>query len=89
MALTFCKYDLRKYDLFVRREPISSDLVMCGGGVRSILLLPRVAIYRETIDVCIWCKFVLLCCSDCVEVCGNVCCVAAVVEDSGSLAMEC
>ena len=22
------------------------------------------------------------CCSDCVSVCGNVCCVAAVVEDS-------
>ena len=27
------------------------------------------------------CFFV--CCSDCVGVCGNVCCVAAVVENSG------
>ena len=27
----------------VRRESISSDLLICGGGVRSILLLPIVA----------------------------------------------
>ena len=27
---------------------------MCGGGVRSILLLPLVARCLETIDVCIW-----------------------------------
>ena len=26
-----------------------------------------------------------VCCSDCVEVCGNVCCVASVVKDSGVL----
>ena len=24
-----------------------------------------------------------VCCSDCVGVCGNVCCVVSVVEDSG------
>ena len=30
---------------------------MCGGGVRSILLLPLVARCLETIDVCIWCMF--------------------------------
>ena len=29
-----------------------------------------------------------VCCSDCVGVCGNVCCVAAVVKDS-VLALEC
>ena len=55
-------YDLRKGDLFVlswarvqrvRREGISSELLMCGGGVRSILLLPLVARCLETIDVCI------------------------------------
>ena len=28
-------------------------------------------------------------CSDCVGVCGNVCCVVAVVEDSVFLALEC
>ena len=53
LASTLCKYDLRKGDLFVqswamvervRRGSISSELLMCGGGVRSILLLPLVAI---------------------------------------------
>ena len=29
-----------------------------------------------------------VCCSDCVGACGNVCCVAAVVEDN-VLALEC
>ena len=29
------------------------------------------------------------CCSDCVGVCRNVCCVAAIVEDSVVLALEC
>ena len=27
---------------------------MCGGGVRSILLLPLMARCLDTIDVCIW-----------------------------------
>ena len=35
----------------------------------------------ETIDVCIWHKFVFMSVSDCVGVCGNICCVAAVVKD--------
>ena len=39
---------------------------MWSGGVRSILLLPLVARYIETIDVCIWHMF-YVCCSDCVE----------------------
>ena len=67
LASTFCKYDLRKGDLFVlswarvlvRRGSISSELLMCGGGVRSILLLPLVVRFLETIDVCIWRMFVL------------------------------
>ena len=29
------------------------ELIMCGGGVRSILSLSRMAICLETIDVCI------------------------------------
>ena len=67
-ASTLCKYDLRKGYLFVlswprvrrvRRGSISSELLMCGGGVRSILLLPLVAKCLETIDVCIWCMYVL------------------------------
>ena len=44
----------------VRRGSISSELPMCGGGVRSILLLPLVARCLETIDVCIWRVFVFM-----------------------------
>ena len=39
---------------------ISSELLICGGGVRSILILPLVARCLETIDVCIWCMFVFM-----------------------------
>ena len=69
LASTLCKYDLRKGNLFdlswamvrrVRRESISSELVMCGGGVRSILLFPIVARCLETVDVCIWRMFVFM-----------------------------
>ena len=41
--------------------------------MRSILLLPHVARCKETIDY--------VCCSDCVGLCWNVCCVVAVVKD--------
>ena len=63
LASTLCKYDLRKGDLFVlswarvrrlRLGSISSELLMCSGGVRSILLLSPVSRCPETIDVCIW-----------------------------------
>ena len=62
LASTLCKYDLRKGYLFVlswargrrvRHGILSSELPMCGGGKRSILLLPLVARCLETIDVCI------------------------------------
>ena len=33
---------------------------MCGGDVRSILLLPLVARCIETIDVCIWRMFIFM-----------------------------
>ena len=68
-TVLLCKYDLRKGDLFVlswtrvrraRRESLSSELIVCGGGVRSILLLPLVARCLETIDVCIWRMFVFM-----------------------------
>ena len=36
------------------RGSISSQLLMCGRGVCSILLLPLVARCIESIDVCIW-----------------------------------
>ena len=88
---TLYKYDLRKGDLFVlswarmrrvRRGCISSELLMCGGGVRSILLLPLEDRCLETIDVCIWRMLFYVCCTDCGRGFGNVCCVAAVVKDS-------
>ena len=44
----------------VKRGSISSELIMCGGGVRSILLLPLVARCIDTIDVCIWRMFVCM-----------------------------
>ena len=95
LASTLCTYDLRKGDLFVlswamvrrvRRGSLSSELLICGGGVRSTLLLPLVARCLETIDVCIWRM------SDVVIVCGvygNVCCVAAVVKINVFFALEC
>ena len=39
---------------------VSSELIMCGGSVRSILLLPLVARCLETIYVCIWRMFVFM-----------------------------
>ena len=69
LASTLCEYDLRKGDSFVlswamvrrvMRRSISSELLMCGGGARSILLLPLVARCLETIDVCIWLMFVFM-----------------------------
>ena len=69
LASTLCEYDLRNGDLFVlgwtrvrrvRRGSLSSELLMCGGGVRSILLLPLVTRCLETIDVYGACLFVCL-----------------------------
>ena len=68
LASTLYKYDLRKGDLFVlswarvrrvRRGSLSSELLVCGGGVRSILLLLLEARSLETMDVCIWCMLFL------------------------------
>ena len=79
MASTLCTYDLRKGDLFVlswasmrrvRRGSLSSELLMCIGGVRCIVLLPRVARCIETIYVCIWRMFVFM--SVVVSVWGSV-----------------
>ena len=44
----------------VRRGSISSERLVCGGGVRRILLLPFVARCLETIDVCMWRMFVFM-----------------------------
>ena len=62
MDVIWCrsKYDWRKGDFYfflswtrvrqVSRGSLSSELLVCGGGVRSILLLPLVARCLETID---------------------------------------
>ena len=48
-------------DVFWRRLCISMiELLMCGGGVRSIVLMPLVARCLETTDVCIWRMFVFM-----------------------------
>ena len=69
LASTLCKYDLRKGILFVlswarvrrvRWGSPSLELLMCGRGVLSILLLPLGARCLETIDVCIWRMFVFM-----------------------------
>ena len=69
LSSTLCRYELRKGDLFVlswervrrvRRGSNCSDHLMCGGGVRSILLLPIVARCQETIDVYVWHMFVFM-----------------------------
>ena len=69
LASTLRKYDLRKVDWLVRswaqvrrvrQGSLSSELLVCGGGVRSILLFPLVARCLETIDVCIWRMFVFM-----------------------------
>ena len=60
LASTLCKYDLRKGDLFVlswamvrrvRRGSLSSELLMCGGGVRSILLFSVCS--AVTVECCV------------------------------------
>ena len=60
---------MRKGDLFVlssarvrrvRLGSLSSELLVWGGGVCSILLLSLVARCLETIDVCIWRMFVFV-----------------------------
>ena len=88
LASTLCKYDLRKGDLFcmswasvrrVRRGSISSELLMWGGGVSSILLLPLWARCLETIDVCVWRMSVFMF--------VVVYCVVTVVEYSGFLSI--
>ena len=86
LASTLCKYDSRMGDLFVlswarvrrvRQGSLSSELLMCGGGVHSILLLPLVSRCMYMMHVCFY-----VCCSDCMGVCGNVCCVADFVKNS-------
>ena len=63
---------------------ISSELLICGGGVYSILLLCFMAKCLETIleiNMYMTHVYFYVFYSECVGVCENVCCVVAVVED--------
>ena len=73
----------------VKRGSISSGMLMCGGGVCSILLLPLVARCIETIDVRIWSLFVFMYVQ--VTVCGSVEMLLCTghVEDSGFWVLGC
>ena len=71
LASILCKYDLRKGDLFVLslarvrrvgRRSLSSELLMCVGGVHNILLLPLVARDNRCMYMAHVCFYV--CCSD-------------------------
>ena len=59
LASNLWKYDLRE-GATSEGGSISSELLMCGGCVRSILLLPVLVRCIETIDVCIWRMFGLV-----------------------------
>ena len=63
----------------MRRGSISSELLMCGGGVRSILVLLLVARCIET-KMFVWHMLAFM--PVVVGVCGNVCCLSDVVKDS-------
>ena len=67
----------------VRWGSLSSELLMYGGGVRSIVLLPLVARCLETKHICIWRMFVFMSIVVTVwVVCWKVCCVATVGKNS-------
>ena len=59
---------------------------MCGGGVRSILLLPLVA-RCGTIDVCIWRMFVFM--SVVVIVCGSAGLAKSSARTPGTTTLMC
>ena len=50
----------------MRRGSISSEMIMCGRGARSILILPLVARCLEKCMCVHGACFLCVCCSDCV-----------------------
>ena len=72
LASTLCKYDLRKGDLFVlsrarvrrvRRGSISSELLVCGGGV-CIKYLFIFLVHNRYIFCIIFTHFIFSVCED-------------------------
>ena len=98
LALTLCKYDLRKGDLFVElgKGATSAEgkslfraanvLWRCAqySVIASCGYMPRDNRCMYMAHICFY-----VCCTDCVGVCGKVCYVAAVVKNSVFLALEC
>ena len=69
LASSWCKYNLRKDYLLVlgwarvrqvRWGSHSSEMLISGGGVRSILILFLVARCLDTVGVCIWRMFAFM-----------------------------
>ena len=69
----------------LRRGSVSSELLICGVGVRNIVLLPLVARCLAPIDVYIWRMFVYMTVVMTVWGIWDGCYVAGVVEDSRCL----
>ena len=89
LASTLCKYDLRKGDFFCYElgkgaaSEAGTSLFRAASVwwrcaqyfvITSCGYMPRDNRCMYMAHVCFY-----VCCSDCVGVCGNVCCVAAVV----------
>ena len=84
LASTLCKYDLRKGD-------VCSELDKGAMSETGKSLFRADNVWWRCDNICMYMAHVCfyVCCSDCVGVCGNVCCVAAVVKNSGFLTLEC
>ena len=97
LASTLCKYDLRKGD-FVCSDLCKGATSQAGKSlfraanvwwrcaqyfaIASCAQMPRDNRCMYMAHVCFY-----VCCSDCVGVCGNVCCVAVVVKNSVFLSL--
>ena len=70
----------------MRRESISSELLMCGGGVAVFFVASCGYIY-----ICMYMAHVVfyVCCRECVEICGNICYVTGSLLNIVVLALDC
>ena len=72
----------------VKRGSISLELLLCGGGMYSILLLHIVARCLDTIHVFIWCSLFYVWCSDCVTLAPIAQLVSALDLETSSVQVE-
>ena len=67
--------------------PVLSDwfiMTLRGSLISCLIVFSSLYIY-----IYVYGARLCVCCSNCVGVCGNVCCVEAVVNDIGFCALEC